>query len=288
MRRLVPALCAGCVVAIGITAYGKLGDRAVDALGVPDAPPTSGSSGERGELATALATARRQCTLPALDAVVQRLRERSTTAPGDRETFHVLAEALLERVQQHAHLRGLSIGTPLYDEVPAGIEADIDAGLDAVARARALGDDSSELFRIEAGLLGQRITGLAAVLQWNGKIQEALAKAAERAADNPQLHVALGVRKLLAPSLLGNDPERALEHFEFAARALLDDERPAVFAAMANYLQKKRQMAITWLEQAVARNPNNKFARVVLQRVRRGEEDAFARDVTAEEAAATR
>jgi hypothetical protein len=75
--------------------------------------------------------------------------------------------------------------------------------------------------------------------------------------------------------LLGHDPERALEHFELAARALADDERPAVFAAMASYLQRKRLQAVAWLEQAVARNPKNSFARVVLQRVRRDEGDPF-------------
>ena len=41
---------------------------------------------------------------------------------------------------------------------------------------------------------------------------------------------------------------------------------PAVFAAMASYLQQKRQQAIGWMEQAVAKNPQNRFARVVLQR----------------------
>ena len=79
----------------------------------------------------------------------------------------------------------------------------------------------------------------------------------------------------------------ALEHFTFAAEAS-DDERPAVFAAMATYLQHKRQQAIAWLQRAVAKNPDNKFARVVLQRLRRGEEDPFGRDVTASELAAAK
>jgi tetratricopeptide (TPR) repeat protein len=110
----------------------------------------------------------------------------------------------------------------------------------------------------------------------------------QRAQDDPQLHVVMGLRLLMAPSLLGHDPERALEHFDFAARALADDERPAVFAAMASYLQRKRQQAVAWLEQAVARNPKNSFARVVLQRVRRDEGDPFGRDVSVAEAAASK
>jgi hypothetical protein len=100
--------------------------------------------------------------------------------------------------------------------------------------------------------------------------------------------VALGVRKLLAPRLLGHDPEAALRHFEFAARSANGDDRPRVFAAMACYLLQKRQQAIAWMEQAVARNPDNPFARAVLRRLRRGEDDAFARDVSSAEATEAR
>jgi tetratricopeptide (TPR) repeat protein len=127
-----------------------------------------------------------------------------------------------------------------------------------------------------------------AAMQWNSRIEEALRQAGARRQDDPQLHVALGLRNLLAPQLLGNDPDKALEHFEFAAKSLPDDERPAVFAAMASYLQHKRQQAIGWLDQAVQRNPNNTFARVVRSRLRAGEDDPFGRDVTAAEAAAAK
>ena len=146
----------------------------------------------------------------------------------------------------------------------------------AVDRARELGDDSGDLFRISAEIMSQRITGLASALTWNGKIQVAIAKAGERIKNDPQLHLVLGLRKLMAPQFLGNDPDKALEHFRYAAEALPNDERPAVFAAMASYLKKKRLKAIAWLEKAVQRNPRNVFARVVLKRVRRGEEDPFA------------
>ena len=95
------------------------------------------------------------------------------------------------------------------------------------------------------------------------------------------------MRKLLAPRFFGHDPSAALEHFEFAANSD-DDERPAVFAAMATYLQNKRMLAISWLERAVERNPDNAFARVCLRRLRRGEEDPFGRDVTVEELASSK
>jgi tetratricopeptide (TPR) repeat protein len=206
----------------------------------------------------------------------------------DAAQWHLLALAHLERALLRSHDRGIVVGAPVFDEQPRELLADLDAGLAAASAARKNGDDSSELFRIEAGLLSQRIVDLGTALQWNGKVQEALQRANERQRDNPHLHVALGLRKLLAPRWLGHDPKQALEHFEFAAKALTDDERPAVFAAMATFLQKKRLQAIAWLEQAVARNPQNRFARVVLARLRAGEDDPFGRHVTAAEAAATK
>ena len=61
-----------------------------------------------------------------------------------------------------------------------------------------------------------------------------------------------------------------------------------MFAAMASYLQKKRQQAIAWLERAVKKNPENKFARVMLRRLQRGEEAPFARKVTEAELTAAK
>jgi hypothetical protein len=95
--------------------------------------------------------------------------------------------------------------------------------------------------------------------------------------------VALGLRLLLAPRLLGHDPAAALTHFDRAAAGLPDDERPLLFAAMAEWLLRQRQRAIARLEQAVARNPDRVFARVVLARLRRDEPDPFGRDVAAAE-----
>jgi cytochrome c-type biogenesis protein CcmH/NrfG len=287
MNRLVLVLCLLCLAAIGATGYSMLSNRAADTLGVPTTPtPPAAAVGPAASAAQALHEARRQCSLPALDALIAALRTKTGATPSDAETWHVLAEASLERAQQRAHLRGIAVGSPVYAELPAEVTADLDAGLAAIARARELGDHGGDLYRIEASLMSQHITGIGSALQWNSRIENALLAAGERGRDNPRLHTVLGLRKLLAPSLFGGDPQAALQHFEFAAKALADDERPAVFAAMASYLQQKRQQAVAWLEQAVARNPNNVFARVVLQRVRRDEPEPFARDVSADEAAA--
>lgn len=287
MSRVVPALCITCLLALAGTGWAMLGAGASDRIAVPKAAPAVVAPPAAG-LGATVREARRSCDLAALDTALARVRETIAQHPAHPDHWHLLAEAHLERALLRSHDRGLAVGAPVHAQLPKELLDDLEAGLAAAHRARELGDDSSDLFRIEAGLMGQRITGLASALQWNGRIQDALRLAGERQQDNPHLHVALGLRKLLAPKLLGHDPDQALEHFEFAARSLADDERPAVFAAMASYLQKKRQQAISWLEQAVARNPHNRFARVVLARLRAGEDDPFGRDVTAAEAAATK
>lgn len=287
MSRVVTILCLTCVAAMGATAWIMLGPGASERIAVPTAPAATPLAPGPG-LAQELHDARRSCQLAAVDAVVQRAQEACRREPENRDQWHLLAEAHLERSLLRSHDLGMTVGEPLFPEPPPELRADLDAGLAAAAKARALGDDSGELYRIEAGLMSQQITGLGSALQWNGKIQDALRLAGERAPDNPHLHVALGLRKLLAPRWLGQDPAKALEHFEFADRGLAADERPAVFAAMASYLLDKRQKAIAWLERALARNQHNRFARVVLQRLRAGEADAFGRDVTAAEAAAAK
>jgi tetratricopeptide (TPR) repeat protein len=280
--KLVPALSLVTAVGIGATAWVLLDASAQADIAVPKATPAVA-------LGTAsVQAARRACVPTALDAVVQELAAATQAKDADRDAFHRLAEAHLERALVRSHRRGLVVGTPTWSELPRDLADDIDRGLAAVLRARELGDQGGDLFRIEAALLSQRITGITAAMQWNGRIQAALKKAGELIADDPQLHVALGLRKLLAPKFFGHDAAKALEHFEFAAKGLVDDERPAVFAAMATWLQQKRQVAIGWLEQAVARNPQNEFARVVLRRLRAGEADPFGREVTAAEAAATK
>lgn len=288
MTRIVPVLSATCVLGIGLVAWSKLtaGEAAI-------AVPQGRGQGERdgaaangqapSPLAAALADARRQCTLPAIDAAIAPIEAATASADADAASWHLLAKALLERSQIHSHLRGIRVGEPVWPELPEGLADDIARGLEAVAHARAAGDDSGDLYRIEAGLMSQQITGIATALQWNARIGKALRAAGERSPDDARLHVALGLQKLLAPRWLGHDPEQALAHFKFAAKARPHDERPAVFAAMACQLQSQRTAAIEWLEQATARNPHNRFAKAVLARLRRGEDDPFGRDVTATE-----
>lgn len=282
MSRLVPLLCAACAVGIGLTAWCQL------AAGTTDVTIPKGKPVAKKEVATdaseQLRKARMACSVAALDGYIADFAKQATAKP-TKELWHNLAEAYLERALQRTHLRGMAPGEATFEELPADFAGDLKAGLEAVAKAREFGDETGELFRVEAGLMSQHITGWSSAIAWNGKIAAALEAAVTRIADDPQLHVALGLRKLFAPTWLGNDPAKALEHFEFADK-VNGDERPAVFAAMASYLQKKRQQAITWLERAVAKNPDNKFARVVLGRLRRGEDKPFARNVTEEELSA--
>lgn len=285
MSRSIALLCCGCIVAIGATGYGMLGDPAIADVAVPE---QVGQIAPKSDFARRIDMGRRSGKVATMDEVVRELQERTRTSPEDAEAWHLLASAALSRLQTRTALRGITVGKPLYDTLPTEVAADVDLGLAAADKARTLGDDSGDLYRLEAGLLGQRITGFSSALQWNGRIQKALAKAVELIPEQPKLHLALGLRKLLAPRFLGHDPAGALEHLQFAAEAMPDDERPALFAAMALYLQDKRQQAIVWLEQAVARNPDNPFARAVLRRVQRDEQDPFGRDLTVAEIDAPR
>ena len=205
--------------------------------------------------------------------------------PRDAAAWRELAAALLQAVRQRSSLLGVQAGRPLYDTLPHEVETDLDAAETALDRARELGDDTVDLHRLTAEIASQRITGLSTALKWNGRIEREIELAGERDPEDPLLQLVIGLRKLLAPPFFGQDVERALEHFRYVAQARPQDERPAIFAAMASHLRKQRLEAIAWLEQAVARNPDHVFARVVLGRLRRGENDPFGRDVTPAEAA---
>lgn len=285
MTRLVPALCVAAALAVGGTTWVLLGARAHEELAVPATPGTPAKASEGP--AAVLIAARRSCNPATLDPVIVELTKAAqAAAPDAAAPWHLLADAHLERALARSHRRGLRVGEPTWSELPTAIAEDVRLGLDAVAKAQQRGDDSADLLRIEAALLSQRITGVTSALQWNGRIHTALQRAGERGQDDARVHVAIGLRQLLAPKWFGHDAAKALAHFEFAAKVLPDDERPSVFAAMACHLQKKRAQAIDWLERAVAANPANLFARVVLRRLRAGEDDPFGRDLTDVEVAA--
>ena len=76
----------------------------------------------------------------------------------------LLGEAFLERAQQRTLLRGMTVGQPLFSELPPLLAKDLDAGAAAVAEARRRGDDSAASYRVEAALLSQRITGMLSAL----------------------------------------------------------------------------------------------------------------------------
>ncbi|GAB4147809.1 MAG: hypothetical protein Fur0037_16080 [Planctomycetota bacterium] len=254
--------------------------------------PTAGRVARAGEAAesarAALLAARRTCRAEELDRFIEAERRRIERLGRKVEDLRLLAEALVERVQTRAHLFGVEVGKPVFDELPPEVARDLEEGLSLIREAREAGDDSCDNYRIEAALLGNEITGLGSALALAGRIREALDAAAARDRNEPRLQMAMGLQKLFAPRFLGHDPRAALQHLEFAAASLPDDERPAIFAGMAAYLLRQREKAISWLERAIERNPANLFAKVVLDRLRRGEERPFERDVTAEEASSTR
>jgi hypothetical protein len=281
--RALTLLTFACLCAVGATVYAKLRAPAVH---VP--VPSSGDATVPDARRSALQQARRSYRMPDLDAFVAEQRaevEKPGSGPAARRC---LAEALVERVQQRSALRGIAIGQPVLFVLTEATVRDLDEAMQMLLQARLQGDESSENYRLEAAVLSNRITSAVAAMGLNGRIQAALQKAGDLDAKNPGLHFALGVRDLLTPRWLGQDLPQAAAHLEYAAAALADDERPPLFAAMAACLQQKRLAAIAWLEQAVARNPDNVFARVVLARVRKGEDEPFSRDVTAAEAAQTR
>jgi tetratricopeptide (TPR) repeat protein len=272
-----------CLLGLGGTAYALL-SQGEGNLTVPTG--TAGADAATANQPHAeLMVARRTGRMEDLDALVDRRRAGVRAQSDDPAAQIQFADALLERVLQRNQLRGMTIGQPIHTKLPAAISADLEEGLAAVAAARKAGLDTADSYRIEAGLLSNKITGLGSAMQFNSQVHAALTAAYRKEPNSPQLHMALGLRKLLAPKLLGHDAEKALEHLEFAANAMSDDERPSVFAAMAAFLTRRKQKAIEWLEKAVASNPNNAFARVVLSRLRRDEADPFGRDVSAAEAA---
>jgi len=235
--------------------------------------------------------ARRTYDFAAMDAFLREQQERvarlrADDSPEVEDGLLVLGEACLERALAASHDKGMRVGEPIYTELPQTVRQWLARAESALDELREMGVETSETFRMRSAILSNRITGLASAWNLNGKVTEALDRAEELDEQNPRVQVARGVRRLLAPRMLGHDPEQALAHLRKAMEALTDDERPRVFAAMAEWLQGRRESAREWLEEAVRINPDNLFAQVALRRIGRGEEHPFAADVSAEEKAA--
>ena len=283
MKSLTSILCAAVVVGTGFTIWTLSSPDRSGQQFSNDAGIATDSLDSR--FSEQLRIARMQCSKPAIDGLIDTIHQAIAASPTQSTLWHSLAESYLERALQRTHLRGMAPGQPTFSTLPNDFREDLKLGLEAVEKAREYGDESGQMFRVEAALMSQHITGVATAIRWNSKIAASLTEASNRIYGDPKLHVALGLRKLLAPTWFGNDPEKALQHFEIADKAE-NDERPAIFAAMASFLQEDSQAATRWLERAMQINPHNKFARVVLKRLRHNEGEPFSRDVSEEELAA--
>jgi hypothetical protein len=245
--------------------------------GEPIAPIPGATEARLAPRSAVLARVRAAGELAALDAFVD--EQRSLARAGDAHASRILAEALLERIAARVLHKGMKVGSAVFETVPPEVAADIDEGLRSLDAARAGGDDGSEVHRIEAGLLCYRITGLGSALALDGRIAAAIERALALDPENPRVHVALGCRKLFAPPLLGQDLAKAREHLLWAADVLVDDERPLVFAAMAEWLASRPTECRELLARAIERNPRNAYAVEVARRIAAGEADPFGRDL---------
>jgi tetratricopeptide (TPR) repeat protein len=247
-----------------------------------------GTTPERTEVSAAtilpiseeIARARLTGSLEALDRFIERQAERCRTQGGDAATWRGLAEAHLERCLLRDQHKGMAVGKPTHATLPESNRTDIDLGLRAIEKALELGDLDPDAPRIQSSLLSLKATGWGEVLALRPKIQAALRKAEGIDPSHPRVVIARACEKLFAPNrLFGHDPGAAERMFLRAAERLELDERPYVLAAMAAWLQKKTEQAINLLERALDRNPNNRYAREVLRRLRVAEAEPFARDV---------
>ncbi|MHC5063432.1 MAG: hypothetical protein ACYTG5_05605 [Planctomycetota bacterium] len=195
------------------------------------------------------------------------------------EDWHLLAEAYLERARARTSHKGLRVGEPVLETLPAVMRSEIAAGLAAVESAKKLAAEDADLLRIEAELLSAQITGFGSAIKYSGRISELTRKASILDRSHPRLQVTLGARKLFAPEFLGHDPQAARAHLLAAASALELDERPYLLAAMASHLLGDKQGTSELLAKSAERNPANRFVAAVISRLEAGEADPFGGDL---------
>lgn len=239
----------------------------------------SASKSELSEGSARLARARLQDTDLGLSSFIRNQRMLSARNPQRAASWKLLAEALLERARTHAQDKGLTVGKPVFAEIPKAMAADLAEGLCAIERARTLAVEDAELLRIEAELLTAQITGIGSAILLDGRISELIRKAMVLDPGNPRLQVAMGCRKLFAPPFLGHDPAAAKSYLLAAAASLSIDERPLLLAAMACHLLDQDDRALELLASAAQRNPHNRFVAAVVKRMEAGEQEPFARDL---------
>ncbi len=227
-----------------------------------------------------LALVRKSCDTIRLNSFLADQIVRCQQQPANKDELRILAQTYVERVALRTIGKGMSIGEPMFETIPENIERDLDQGLAAIAKLHELGCTHSETFRIEATLLSNKITGLRSVWQHSSRIQNALDQAYEKDPSNPRVLIALGLRKLLAPKFFGHDANAGRTLLLKAADALELDERPLVYAALAEHSLGKLAACQELLETAVEHNPNNPFAVAVLERVVAGDPSPFANDIS--------
>lgn len=270
-----------CGTLVALTALGG-GIWAADPFGLGTTIDTGGADPEQAADAstsrsTRLAEARRAGTVEALSAFIAAQRTLIEERPNDATLWRVLAEAYLERSQQRVSHKGMSVSRPMYDEVPPAVRQDLDLGDAALAKARELGDATSESYRIEAALISGRITGLVTVMRLRSSITHAISTALELDPTNPRALVSAACQKLFNP--FSSEVDQARADFLRAAKALPLDERPLVFASLAAFLSDDLEGAIEHCREAAERTPGSAYANEVLRRLEAGEDDPFGRDL---------
>jgi len=222
---------------------------------------------------------RQSCQVAHVSNFIEEQRQLVDSHPQNPAQKRVLAYALLERVTMRGLWKGMKPGALLYTDPPEDIVRDVEEALELVRAARTMGDETSENYRLESSLLPFKATNWGAALLLLRTMTNALKKAMELDPSNPKAQLVIGGRKLYSPSYLGQDLEKAIEHLEFAGKALPLDERPLIFASHAYYLLGRRDKAIELLEKAIARTPSNYYATTARERIRAGEDKPFERDM---------
>ena len=107
MSRLVSIISLGCLAAIGITVYVLLPSPQDTDIAIPERSANRESEDEQ-PWAEAIEEARRRCSHEVFDEVIGRLREHVANLPTDHKAWRALAESMLHRAAQRAHLLGMT------------------------------------------------------------------------------------------------------------------------------------------------------------------------------------
>ena len=137
-----------------------------------------------------LARARQSCEREVLLAFLAEQERRTEEQPEDVESWRVLAETHLELGLLDDVESAMEIGEPIRDAVSDQLLAHIEGGLAAVERARALGDEHADLYRIEASLIAMHIHDLVSALSVQAAAKAALDRAVEIDGNHPRVQMA--------------------------------------------------------------------------------------------------